>query len=128
MESLISLVVLGVIYAAVYVVKRVAANGTDVDSESAMSEEFPPIETFEEDKNYCPPPITDVILRSNNVGPVARKKNADVDKANKSHRTTEDQPVVPAPGEVKGRRFRLSDKSEMKRALIYSEILNRRYQ
>lgn len=116
MESVVSLIIFGVIYFFVHIIKKAfgdAAPAEDVDlpedDEAPLyEEEYPAPEVVEAPKRKVP------------------KKN--VRKASKeATRTTASVPVPPEPNNEKKEHIRIDSRSEAKRAFIYSEIFNRKY-
>lgn len=122
METIISLVVVGVIYSAIYVVKRLISKSVDAAA-PVMGESFPHIEVLETEER--------------GPGKASSKSEADRRKIPEygekesrtahENRSTSDSSLS-ADDKPKGKRFSISDKSEAKRAFIYAEIFNRKYQ
>ena len=124
MGSLVSLLVLGAIYAVVYVVKNLAPSGGK--DAKVFGEEFPEVEVLEPQPEFVAPmPGKSAEKRSSKT----RQKR---DGASKP--VSQPQPVHPVEEgkddkkpASEGRLVRLNNKSEAKRAFIYSEIFNRKY-
>lgn len=121
MVSLVSILVIGAIYAVVYVVKSLRATPGD-DGGRVFGESFPTIEVLENGQEYVYP-----------VPPAAHQAAEDHVK-NKSASHTAGRGDAYAAPEKKGegldgreRLVKLSSKSEAKRAFLYSEIFTRKY-
>jgi hypothetical protein len=125
MGSLISLLVLGAIYSIVYVVKRLSP--PQDGGKQVFGEAFPEIEMQEPQPEYVAPAREAVPERHPS-------------KPERKHRgASQPQPVRPVAAEeaafdkneekqATGERFvRLGNKSEAKKAFIYSEIFKRKY-
>ena len=122
MGSLVSLLVLGAIYAVVYVVKNLAPSGGK--GAQLFGEEFPEVEVLESQ------PQPEVVAAMPEKRPVKPKQK----RGGASKPVSQTQPVRPVEEEKddtkpasEGRLVRLNNKSEAKRAFIYSEIFNRKY-
>lgn len=120
MESILSLLLIGAIYSVVYVVKSLRTPA-DKGGAPVFGESFPTIEVLgpeRPDAAAVPQP------------PVAECRTA---PAKPRTRANEPSPRVVAPAvqeEKQGKRERLvkiGNKSEAKRAFLYSEIFNRKY-
>ena len=124
MGSLVSLLVLGAIYAVVYLVKNLAPSGGT--GAQLFGEEFPEVEVLEPQQQ----PQPEVVAAMPEKRPVKPKQK----RGGASKPVSQPQPVrtveegkddkKPAS---EGRLVRLNNKSEAKRAFIYSEIFNRKY-
>ena len=125
MGSLVSLLVLGAIYSIVYVVKKLAP---PMDGEKQVfGEAFPEIEIPEPQPEYVAP--------AREAAPEGRSSKPE----RKPRGASQPQPVRPVAAEeaafdkneekqATGERFvRLGNKSEAKKAFIYSEIFKRKY-
>ena len=122
MGSLVSLLVLGAIYAVVYVVKNLAPSGGK--GAQLFGEEFPEVEVLESQ------PQPEVVAAMPEKRPVKPKQK----RGGASKPVSQPQPVRPVEDgkddkkpASEGRLVRLNNKSEAKRAFIYSEIFNRKY-
>lgn len=113
METVLSLVVIGVIYSVVFVVKSLLAKNPGVDAKPVMTEVFPEIKA-------CEMPF----LQEDMQPRKKEKKAIRTVSKEKPHEVVE-EPVVEEKKEH--RRISLGGKSEAKRAFIYSEIFNRKY-
>ena len=125
MGSLISLLVLGAIYSIVYVVKRLSP---PMDGgKQVFGEAFPEIEIPEPQPEYVAP--------AHEAAPERHPSKPE----RKARGASQPQPVRPVAAEeaafdkneekqATGERFvRLGNKSEAKKAFIYSEIFKRKY-
>lgn len=123
METIISLLVVGVIYSAIYVVKRLISKSVDAAGAPVMGEPFPHIEVLETEERG---PGESPLKRE-----AGRRKTPEFgEKESRTaheNRSTSDSSSS-ADDKPKGKRFSISDKSEAKRAFIYAEIFNRKYQ
>lgn len=127
MGSLISLLVLGAIYSIVYVVKRLSP---PMDGgKQVFGEAFPEIEMPEAQPEYVAP--------AREAAPEGRSSKPE--RKRRGAFQPQPQPVRPVAAEeaafdkneekqATGERFvRLGNKSEAKKAFIYSEIFKRKY-
>ena len=126
MGSLVSLLVLGAIYAVVYVVKNLAPSGGK--GAQLFGEEFPEVEVLEPQQQ--PQPQPEFVAAMPEKRPVKPKQK----RGGASKPVSQPQPVHPVEEgkddkkpASEGRLVRLNNKSEAKRAFIYSEIFNRKY-
>lgn len=125
MGSLISLLVLGAIYSIVYVVKRLSP--PQDGGKQVFGEAFPEIEMPEPQPEYVAP--------AREAAPERRPSKPE----RKPRGASQPQPVRPVAAEeaafdkneekqATGERFvHLGNKSEAKKAFIYSEIFKRKY-
>ena len=125
MGSLISLLVFGAIYSIVYVVKRLSP--PQDGGKQVFGEAFPEIEMQEPQPEYVAP--------ARAAAPEGRSSKPE----RKARGASQPQPVRPVAAEeaafdkneekqATGERFvRLGNKSEAKKAFIYSEIFKRKY-
>lgn len=129
MGSLVSLLVLGAIYSIVYVVKKLAP---PMDGEKQVfGEAFPEIEMPEPQPEYVAP--------AREAAPEGHPSKPERKPRGASQPQPQPQPVRPVAAEetafdkneekqATGERFvRLGNKSEAKKAFIYSEIFKRKY-
>ena len=117
MGSIVAILVFGAIYSIVYVVKSLASSpGED---KQVFGESFPTVDILEpvQDDSVNELPIA--------VQPAPAKspaqKRRDVDRSPQTH-----SPVAQEV-EKKERLVKLGNKTEAKRAFLYSEIFNRKY-
>lgn len=127
MGSLISLLVLGAIYTVVYVVKRLSP--TQDGGEQVFGEAFPEIEMPEPQPEYVAP-AREAAPERHPSKPERKPRGAS---------QPQPQPVRPVAADdeafdkneekqATGERFvHLGNKSEAKKAFIYSEIFKRKY-
>ena len=112
METVLSLVAIGIIYSVVFLVKSLWAKNPGVEAKP-LSEVFPEIKMYEQHAGADEIPVPQ--KEKVNVKPVRMSKPIE-------------KPVEKKVDEVvKHKRFSISNKSEAKRAFIYSEIFNRKY-
>lgn len=122
MESVISLVIFGVVYAAIYVIKAAIAGSDDVEAKPIVEDSFPEVEELRPE--YDEPQGLVVFAE-----PVARPKRRPVKRVVHDSgpvRTTSGSDV-PQEAPAKKERITMKGCSEAKRAFIYSEIFNRKY-
>lgn len=133
MESLISLVVLGVVYSVIYVVKSMLSRSEDVVASPMTGEAFPQVDVLEPSDDAGQSYVYEEPKQSATTqpAPVQAKKKEFIPHKHPVNvqRATPDLPPVPTvmSGNRKENRFNLSGKSEARRAFIYSEIFNRKY-
>ena len=122
METLISLVIFGVIYSLVYVVKHKLPKIQGDEPDEVMDEPFQ--QTYMPEPETIAPAVTKKKDAGNRKRPLLYGEGKEA--GNKEHRSTYDSSVE---NELpKGKRFSIGNRSEAKRAFIYSEIFNRKYQ
>lgn len=125
MESIISLVVFGTIYAVVYIIKAALSGNKDVEEESVTEEYSTEADGYEPEFEQAPPQVIYV-----EPEPKLKKRMPKRTVPNKkdSVRTTEGGPVLhEVEKDTKKERITIKGSSEAKRAFIYSEIFNRKY-
>lgn len=119
MEGLFFIVIAAFVYSVYSVVKSFTSDDAGVDVKPITGEVFPTIDVF----NTV---VEEPVVRENNRAkhkPVARKR-IDTDRP----RTVVQQKEQPQEEKAAGERLaRFSNKSDAKRAFIYSEIFNRKY-
>lgn len=127
MESIISLVVFGIIYSAVYMIKAAMSGNEGVETKPITAEPFPEIE--EPESEYGEAPVQTVCVEPV-VQPVKKKSVKPVASSNGPVRTTVGGPVLheSVKEPAKKERITIKGSSEAKRAFIYSEVFNRKYQ
>jgi hypothetical protein len=125
MDALISLMIAALIYSVVYVVKKNFSVAQETAAAPVVDEDFPKDSILQSDSATPDSVLSEEFAREK---PVKRSRPQEYSRVpgNKEYRSTVDQ----SAGKVasKEKRFGFSDKSEAKRAFIYSEILNRKYQ
>lgn len=120
MGSLVSLLVLGAIYSVVYVVKNLGGK----EDARPFGESFPTIDVLEPETG-TETPATQVVSPTRNVETQrVRKKEAGNAPQTIAVETPENNAAEPVR---EGRLVKIGNKSEAKRAFIYSEIFNRKY-
>lgn len=124
MESILSIVLLIVIYSVISIVKTLSGKG-DVNANPADGEVFPEVEFLEPEEPVTPAPV-----RSG--APERERPRRRAHGGNHSPVPTGDGHVAAdvresGDEEQKDKRFSFKGKSDAKRAVIYSEILNRKY-
>ncbi|MBQ3244579.1 MAG: hypothetical protein IJB01_08235 [Bacteroidaceae bacterium] len=119
MEGLFFIVIAAFVYSVYSVVKSFTSDDAGVDVKPITGEVFPTIDVF----NTV---VEEPVVRENNRAkhkPVAHKR-VDTDRP----RTVVQQKEQPQEEKAAGERLvRFSNKSDAKRAFIYSEIFNRKY-
>ena len=129
MGSLVSLLLFGAIYAVVYVVKNLAPSGGK--DAKAFGEEFPEVEVLEPQPEFVAPKPEKTTGKCSS-GTRQKRGGASksvpqpqpqrpVEKKAAAHGQDDEKPAA------ESRLVRLNNKSEAKRAFIYSEIFNRKY-
>lgn len=125
MESIISLVVFGTIYAVVYIIKAALSGNKDVEEESVTEEYSTEADGYEPEFEQAPPQVIYV-----EPEPKLKKRmpKRTVPSKKEPVRTTSGAPVQQkAEKETQKERITIKGSSEAKRAFIYSEIFNRKY-
>lgn len=124
METIVSLLALGAIYLVSYVMKSLSATSQDEEgAKPVFGEGFPTIEILQpgtEEKTgtlVSAKPIPDVVTARKTAAVTPRPLKVDSPVRNDG----KEEPLK------RGRLVALSNKSEAKRAFIYSEIFNRKY-
>ena len=125
MESIISLVIFGMIYAVVYTIKA-ALSGNEGVEVKPLTEEYS-TEPDEYGPEFEQTP-QQVIYVEPEPKPKKRMPKRTVPSKKEPVRTTEGGPVLhKAEKETQKERITIKSGSEAKRAFIYSEIFNRKY-
>ena len=125
MESIISLVVFGTIYAVVYIIKAALSGNKDVEEESVTEEYSTEADEYGPVFEQAP---TQVIYVEPEPKPKKKMPKRTVTNKKDSVRTTEGGPVLhEVEKDTKKERITIKGSSEAKRAFIYSEIFNRKY-
>ena len=119
MEGLFFILIAAFVYSVYSVVKSFTSDDAGVDVKPITGEVFPTIDVF----NTV---VEEPVVRESNQSkhkPVARKR-IDTDRP----RTVVQQKEQPQEEKAAGERLaRFSNRSDAKRAFIYSEIFNRKY-
>ena len=114
METILSLLAIGVVYSVVFVIKSIFSKNPGVEAKPMMSEVFPEIKDYEQ------------VFAQEDITP--QRKERPVDKARGDFEKKPLEEVVTTVDKKREhKRFSISGKSEARRAFIYSEILNRKY-
>lgn len=125
MVSLVSILVIGAIYAVVYVVKSLRATPGD-DGGRVFGESFPTIEVLENGQEYVYPVSPATQANPHQVAGGTAKDKCAVHTAGRGG--AYDAPEKKGEGpDGQERLVKLSSKSEAKRAFLYSEIFARKY-
>ena len=125
MESLFPLLVFGMIYAVVHIIKATLPGNEDVEAEP-VTEEYP-AEPDEYGPEFEQAP-QQVIYVEPEPKPKKRMRKRTVPSKKEPVRTTSGATVQQeAEKEAKKERITIKSGSEAKRAFIYSEIFNRKY-
>ena len=125
MESLFPLLVFGMIYAVVHIIKATLPGNEDVEAEP-VTEEYP-AESDEYGPEFEQAP-QQVIYVEPEPKPKKRMRKRTVPSKKEPVRTTSGAPVQQeAEKEAQKERITIKSGSEAKRAFIYSEIFNRKY-
>lgn len=125
MESVISLVIFGVVYAAIYVIKAAFAGNDDVEAKPIVEDSFPEVEELRPEYDE---PQGQVVFVEPEPKPKKRMPKRTVPGKKEAVRTTDGGPVLQETEKLtKKERIAIKGSSEAKRAFIYSEIFNRKY-
>ncbi|MBO5806613.1 MAG: hypothetical protein J6Q98_00255 [Bacteroidaceae bacterium] len=119
MESIIAIVILGIVYSIVFTLRSAMSKNADVKARPVMQEAFPQIEILESEEPADN--VTPTVVEQTPVGKAASRGTISVNRPLAVSETS----LIPFQGKEK--RFRLKGKTEAKRAFIYSEIFNRKY-
>lgn len=118
MESIIAIVILGIVYSIVFTLRSAMSKNADVKARPVMQEAFPQIEILESEE---PADNVTQVVEQTRVGKAASRGAISVNRPLAVSETSS------IPFQSKEKRFRLKGKTEAKRAFIYSEIFNRKY-
>ncbi|MBE6295774.1 MAG: hypothetical protein E7086_04645 [Bacteroidales bacterium] len=125
MESLIPLLVFGMIYAVVHIIKATLPGNEDVEAEPVTEEYSAEPDEYEAEYEQVP---RQVIYVEPEPKPKKRTPKRTVPGRKEAVRTTSGAPVQQeAEKGTKKERITIKSGSEAKRAFIYSEIFNRKY-
>lgn len=125
MESLIPLLVFGMIYAVVHIIKATLPGNEDVEAEPVTEEYSAEPDEYEAEYEQVPRQVIYVELEPK---PKKRMPKRTVPSKKEPVRTTSGAPVQQeAEKETQKERITIKSGSEAKRAFIYSEIFNRKY-
>ena len=119
------MLVFGMIYAVVHIIKATLPGNEDVEAEPVTEEYSAEPDEYEAEYEQVP---RQVIYVEPEPKPKKRMPKRTVPNKKEPVRTTEGGPVLhKAEKETKKERITIKDSSEAKRAFIYSEIFNRKY-
>mgnify|MGYP003419360773 FL=1 len=125
MESLFPLLVFGMIYAVVHIIKATLPGNEDVEAEPVTEEYSTESDEYGPEFEQAP---QQVIYVEPEPKPKKRMRKRTVPSKKEPVRTTEGGPVLhKAEKETQKERITIKSGSEAKRAFIYSEIFNRKY-
>lgn len=125
MEGIISLVIFGMIYAVVYMIKAALSGNEGVEVKPLTEEYSTEPDEYGPEFEQAP---QQVIYVEPEPKPKKRMPKRTVPSKKEPVRTTEGGPVLhKAEKETQKERITIKSGSEAKRAFIYSEIFNRRY-
>ncbi len=125
MESLIPLLVFGMIYAVVHIIKATLPGNEDVEAEPVTEEYSAEPDEYGPEFEQAP---QQVIYVEPEPKPKKRMPKRTVPSKKEPVRTTSGAPVQQeAEKETPKERITIKGGSEAKRAFIYSEIFNRKY-
>lgn len=127
MESLIPLLVFGMIYAVVHIIKATLPGNEDVEAEPVTEEYSAEPDEYGPEFEQAPQQVI-YVEPEPKPKPKKRMPKRTVPSKKEPVRTTSGAPVQQeAEKENKKERITIKDSSEAKRAFIYSEIFNRKY-
>lgn len=125
MESIISLVIFGMIYAVVYMIKAALSGNEGVEVKPLTEEHSAEPDEYGPEFEQVP---RQVIYVEPEPKPKKRMPKRTVPSKKEPVRTTSGAPVQQeAEKETQKERITIKGGSEAKRAFIYSEIFNRKY-
>lgn len=123
MGSILSILIFGAVYLIIYVVKSLGSAPGKVDGKRTLGENFPQFEVLEPQQEYSAHATPVDAARSIDAG---RRRNTSA-----SHKAA--VAVSPAPEKKseetarKERLVKIENKTDAKRAFLYSEIFSRKY-
>ena len=119
LEGLFFLLIAVFVYSVYHVVRSLASGDADVDAKPIPGEVFPTIDVFNEQQVPEEEPVQE---------PVVKKRPVSMLRPEGKRTTAVVQPPVEEQERPKERKLaRFSSKSEARKAVIYSEIFNRKY-
>ena len=128
METILAIVILVIVYSGTYIVKLLFSGKEEDAEKSPLDEVFPNVEyvEFEESLPQEPEEKATTIVSVDKAPEKKRKRDGVQAPANDVRYTIDDtrRPGSEAPKE---KRISFKDKSDAKRAVILSEILNNKY-
>lgn len=127
MESLIPLLVFGIIYAVVHIIKATLPGNEDVEAEPVTEEYSAEPDEYGPEFEQAPKQVI-YVEPEPKPKPKKRMPKRTVPSKKEPVRTTSGAPVQQeAEKETQKERITIKSGSEAKRAFIYSEIFNRKY-
>lgn len=127
MESLIPLLVFGMIYAVVHIIKATLPSNEDVEAEPVTEEYSAEPDEYGPEFEQAPQQVI-YVEPEPKPKPKKRMPKRTVPSKKEPVRTTSGAPVQQkAEKETQKERITIKSGSEAKRAFIYSEIFNRKY-
>ena len=120
MDTIVSILVLGAIYTIVYVIKNLTSSTGDV-GKKVLGENFPSVEILEPDESV---PVSSSAEPARTLDDVRQQRPR---SANPISSASDNKPKEQVVKERKERLVNLQNRSEVKRAFLYSEIFNRKY-
>lgn len=127
MESLIPLLVFGMIYAVVHIIKATLPGNEDVEAEPVTEEYSAEPDEYGPEFEQAPKQVI-YVEPEPKPKPKKRMPKRTVPSKKEPVRTTSGAPVQQeAEKETQKERITIKSGSEAKRAFIYSEIFNRKY-
>ena len=119
MGTIVTLLLFGAVYSMVYVVKNLTSSG-DV-GRKVFGENFPSVEILEPDESV---PVSSSAEPARILDDVRQQRPR---SANPISSASDNKPKEQVVKERKERLVNLQNRSEAKRAFLYSEIFNRKY-
>lgn len=127
MESLIPLLVFGMIYAVIHIIKATLPGNEDVEAEPVTEEYSAEPDEYGPEFEQAPKQVI-YVEPEPKPKPKKRMPKRTVPSKKEPVRTTSGAPVQQeAEKETQKERITIKSGSEAKRAFIYSEIFNRKY-
>ena len=118
MEGLFFLLIAAFVYSGYHVVRSLASGDADVDAKPIHGEVFPTIDVFNELQVPVEEPVQE---------PVVKKSPVSMLRQEGKRTTAVARPVEEQERPKERKLARFSSKSEARKAVIYSEIFNRKY-
>lgn len=121
MSTIVTLLLFGAIYSIVYVVKNLASPPGDA-GRKVFGENFPSVEILEPDESVPVSPSAEPARTPDGIGQQRHRPAKPVAPS-----APDKKPQEQVVKERKERLVKLQNRSEAKRAFLYSEIFNRKY-
>ena len=118
MEGLFFLLIAAFVYSGYHVVRSLASGDADVEARPISGEVFPTIDVFNEMSVPDEEPVQE---------PVVKKRPVSMLRQEGKRTTAVARPVEEQERPKERKLARFSSKSEARKAVIYSEIFNRKY-